>query len=96
MVIFTADHGDMRGGHRMIDKHYVMYDDVVRVPLAIRMPGTAGRRSDAFVSNMLDLGPTPLDRAGLPVPDGLHGCSLLPHLRGVASPVDERDTVVST
>ena len=43
-----------------IDKHYVMYDDVVRVPLAIRYPAEikAGTVSHALVTNMLDIPPT--------------------------------------
>ncbi len=32
VVIYTSDHGDLCGGHGMVDKHYVMYDDVMRVP----------------------------------------------------------------
>ncbi|MCD6520055.1 MAG: sulfatase-like hydrolase/transferase, partial [Anaerolineae bacterium] len=39
IVIYTTDHGDACGGHRMIDKHYIMYEDVVHVPLVIRWPG---------------------------------------------------------
>jgi arylsulfatase A-like enzyme len=39
LVVLTADHGDMCGAHRMIDKHNVMYDDIVRVPLLIKWPG---------------------------------------------------------
>lgn len=39
-VVYTADHGDMGGSHGMIDKHLVLYDDVVRVPLLVRAPFT--------------------------------------------------------
>ncbi|HHW88488.1 MAG TPA: sulfatase-like hydrolase/transferase, partial [Chloroflexi bacterium] len=39
LVVYTSDHGDLCGGHGMIDKHYVMYDDVMRVPLIMRLPG---------------------------------------------------------
>ncbi|KRG13050.1 hypothetical protein ACA29_09330 [Lederbergia galactosidilytica] len=28
IVIFTSDHGDLCGSHRMMDKHFVMYEDV--------------------------------------------------------------------
>ncbi|NLB38436.1 MAG: sulfatase-like hydrolase/transferase [Clostridiales bacterium] len=58
MVVFTADHGDMCGSHRMLDKHYVMYDDIIRVPLLVRKPGTQPHLSDAFVSNVLDVAAT--------------------------------------
>ncbi|MFS0723845.1 sulfatase-like hydrolase/transferase [Paenibacillus sp. 1P07SE] len=84
MVIYTSDHGDMCGGHRMLDKHYIMYDDVVKVPLVIRWPGKidAGTHCHAFVYNALDLPPTLLEVAGLDAPSFLHGRSLIPHLYG--------------
>jgi arylsulfatase A-like enzyme len=99
LVIYTSDHGDMCGGHRMIDKHYVMYEDVVRVPLAIRWPGVvpAGSRSDRFVYNLLDLPPTILDLTGAPVPEEaeFHGRSLMPLLTGSAS-TDWRSEITAT
>ncbi|QOR70661.1 sulfatase-like hydrolase/transferase [Ruania alkalisoli] len=82
LVIYTSDHGDMCGSHRMIDKHHVMYDDVVRVPLVLSWPGTvpAGEINDAFVHNTLDLATllyrvlgddgTPTHGAPLVEPDG--------------------------
>ncbi|MGI6705095.1 MAG: sulfatase-like hydrolase/transferase [Clostridia bacterium] len=44
IIIYTSDHGDMCGGHRMIDKHYVLYEDNVKVPLLIRWPKGVRRR----------------------------------------------------
>src|SRR5690606_38806347 len=35
LVVLTTDHGDMAGGHRMMDKHHVFYEDVMRVPLIL-------------------------------------------------------------
>ncbi|MFX3631460.1 MAG: sulfatase-like hydrolase/transferase [Candidatus Pristimantibacillus sp.] len=101
IVIFTADHGDMCGSHGMMDKHYIMYDDVVRVPLIIRMQGygerEAGRRCDRFVYNFMDLAPTLLELLDLQTydPGDLQGRSLVPLLNGV-EPSDWRDAVVST
>lgn len=96
VVIFTADHGDMCGGHRMLDKHYVLYDDVVHVPLVIRLPGqTEALVYDGFSSNMLDIGPTLLDLAGIDLPSDLHGRSLAAVLRGENDP-DPRTQIVST
>ncbi|MEK3914582.1 sulfatase-like hydrolase/transferase [Paenibacillus sp. FSL H7-0331] len=97
LVIFTSDHGDMCGSHRMIDKHYVLYDDVVKVPLIIKYPGTAGqgRVCDQFVYNMLDLPPTLLEGLELPVPSWFHGRSLIPLLKDESVP-DWRKEIVST
>jgi len=97
IVAFTADHGDMCGSHRMMDKHYILYDDVVRVPLIVRLPGVReGRRCDRFVYNLLDLPPTLLDLLGLGADEsaGLQGRSLLPLLRGEEG-ADWRDCVVA-
>ncbi|MCP4397224.1 MAG: sulfatase-like hydrolase/transferase, partial [bacterium] len=57
LVMYTTDHGDMCGGHGMIDKHFIMYDDVVRVPMIMRWPGhiAPGSRCEAFVSHEIDL-----------------------------------------
>lgn len=87
VVIYTADHGDLCGDRRMMDKHYIMYDEVVRVPLVVRYPKMipAGVHHQAFVTNMLDLVPTILELAGADVPEGLDGISLMPYLTGAQS-----------
>lgn len=84
VIIFTADHGDMCLSRRMMDKHYILYDDVVRVPLVIRYPKTIrpGLKIDALVTNMLDLVPTILDFAGIEKPDLPDAVSLMPYLTG--------------
>ncbi len=94
IVIYTADHGDLCGGHGMLDKHYVLYDDVTRVPLIIRYPShtRAGHRPLEHVSNCLDLGITIGDLCDVPV-KASHGISLYPLLSGEVHP--ERDFAVS-
>ena len=87
LVIYTSDHGDMCGSHRMIDKHYVMYDDVLRVPMIISYPNftdnsVTKRKYDTFVYNALDIPNTICDICGLfPNPD-THGRSLADILKG--------------
>lgn len=84
IVIYTSDHGDLCGSHRMFDKHYVMYDDVVRVPLIIRWRShiRGGQERGEFVYNALDLPLTVLEAASLEKPEIFHGVSLMPLLRG--------------
>ncbi len=96
LVIYTADHGDLCGGHGMIDKHYVMYDDVVHIPLVARWPGhiKAGRRCDAFISTSIDLGPTFCHVAGVDIPDTFQGTSLRPLLEGAET--NGRSDIYST
>lgn len=84
LVIYTSDHGDNCGSHGMVDKHYIMYDDVVRVPLLLRWPDafSKGRVCDAMVIHALDLAATIYDVATLEQPEHGAGRSLLPLCRG--------------
>lgn len=78
LVVFTSDHGNMLGQHGLMDKTLgTFYDDLMRVPLLLRLPGVipSGAVSDALVSSV-DLPPTFLDYAGAsPLPKA-HGRSL--------------------
>ncbi|WP_230492886.1 sulfatase-like hydrolase/transferase [Martelella alba] len=78
-IIYTSDHGEMMGAHRLISKGAAGYDDICRIPFIINGPGIAARQIDTPVSH-IDLLPTLLSIAGIPVPPALHGESLLPIL----------------
>ena len=53
LVVFTSVHGDMHGAHGLFRKGWP-HEESVRVPLLVRAPGEAPRRSDAAIS-LLDL-----------------------------------------
>jgi arylsulfatase A-like enzyme len=76
IVIFTSDHADALGDHGHIQK-WTMYDTVLRVPLVLwskqRVP--KGRRRDDLVQ-LIDIAPTILEAAGLPVPPDFEARSL--------------------
>ena len=96
IVIYTADHGDMCGGHRMMDKHYILYDDVVHVPLIIRWPGVyESFECKELVYNCLDLPPTILSILGLEQQEFFVGRTMEPLLRQ-EKVLDWRKEVVST
>ncbi len=81
IVIYSTDNGWYLGDLGLYDKRF-MYEPGLRVPLIARGPGIApGREPDAFAANV-DLAPTFLDLAGLPVPESMQGQSLTPLLRG--------------
>jgi arylsulfatase A-like enzyme len=88
LVIYTCDHGDLGGSHGMIDKHMVMYDDVLRVPLLLRWPARlpAGERREEFVIHALDLASTLLAAAGVSAPPTFRGQNLLDLVEGSAPP----------
>ena len=71
VVLFTADHGEALGDHLMWGKGPYHYDSVIRVPLLLRWPGnfSPGLAIDAPTS-LVNLAPTVLDTAGLPIPEG--------------------------
>lgn len=91
IVIYSADNGWYLGDLGLYDKRF-MYEPGLRVPLLARGPGIKAASTPAeFVAN-IDLAPTFLDLAGLPIPDSMQGRSLVPLLRG-ESPADWRTSV---
>lgn len=80
LVVFVSDHGEGLGEEpRLPDNHgRVLYNPLIHVPLAIRVPGQAGRVVDDPVS-VIDVTPTLLTLAGATFSD-LDGRSLLPLL----------------
>jgi arylsulfatase A-like enzyme len=81
VVLFTSDHGchfKTRNGEYKRSCH----ESSIRLPAALCGPGfDGGGQLDALVS-LVDLPPTLLDAAGLPIPAGMEGRSLLPLLQG--------------
>jgi len=89
IVIYSTDQGFFTGEHGWAEKRW-MYEESFRSPLMIRWPGTIkpGTRVDALVQN-IDLAPTLLTAAGVPVPKDVHGVPLQPVLGG-STPADWR------
>ncbi len=83
LIIYTADHGDMLGSHRIFNKGMNMYDETHHIPFFAAYPGfiDKGGRCDEFISTV-DLMPTLLDIAGAEVPENVDGCSILPLIQG--------------
>ncbi|MBB6733624.1 sulfatase-like hydrolase/transferase [Cohnella zeiphila] len=74
LVVFTSDHGHLFGQHGLIAKGPFHYEDLIRVPLIARYPGRvpAGRLSSSMQS-LVDIAPTLLGHAGLPIPAAMTG-----------------------
>lgn len=90
-VMFTADHGEFTGAHRLNDKGPAMYEDIYRIPAIMALPGGEARVRNEFVS-LMDFTATFLDIAGAPT-DEMRGQSLLPLAEGEA-PVDWRRDIL--
>lgn len=66
-----------------------LYDSGTRLPLAVRWPARLrGGRTVSELVSLVDLAPTFLEAAGLPVPASMTGRSLLPLLEGRPAPAD--------
>jgi arylsulfatase A-like enzyme len=92
VVIYSSDQGFYNGEHGWFDKRWI-YEESVHMPLVVRWPGAVkpGSRPTAMVQN-IDYGPTFAEIAGGKVPEGLHGRSLVPILRG-QQPADWRRSI---
>ena len=73
LIFFTSDHGDMCASHSMLDKHYVLYDDIIRVPLIMKPLSGAHMITDGFVMNTLDIPATIRAACGLKPLEPAHG-----------------------
>ncbi|HEU5317298.1 MAG TPA: sulfatase-like hydrolase/transferase, partial [Chloroflexota bacterium] len=92
LVVFTADHGDYLGEHHLLAKSNAFYDCLTRVPLLLSCPGSAaGTQRVGHPVSLIDVMPTLLTLAGVPLPDGVQG-QLLPGLPISGAP---RDAVFS-
>jgi arylsulfatase A-like enzyme len=81
-----ADHGEAFGEHKFFFHGQDVFDEQLRVPLIIALPGEAPRVFDDPVS-LVDVGPTLLELVGAPIPPSFRGKSLLPRIRGDERPV---------
>ena len=83
VVIFTSDHGDHLGDHRLMLKGAEQYQSIVRVPFIWSDPQAKNQpaRTDALASTM-DIGSTVLERAKIEPASGVQAKSFLPVMSG--------------
>jgi choline-sulfatase len=79
LVAAVGDHGESLGEHQELTHSYFIYEGTQRVPFILSLPGwlPAGVTVEPVVRGV-DLMPTLLEIAGLSVPSGLDGASLVP------------------
>ena len=90
-VLLSSDHGFFLGEHHLYDKR-LMYEPSIRVPMMLRCPGKIkpGTQRSEMVLN-LDMAPTLLELAGLPVPTQMQGKSFLALAEGHSDPAWRKD-----
>ncbi len=79
MVIFTSDHGDMLGAHRLFSKNAAVYREAANIPLLIK--GGAAHQVIHAPASHIDLAPTIMEYFGLPVPKAMEGHSMLAQIK---------------
>jgi arylsulfatase A-like enzyme len=96
LVVITSSHGQELFEHGGFDSGRTLYEEVLRVPLYVKLPGgSTAAQFDERVST-LDVAPTILELLGLPALPGDgpgDGRSLAPLLRGEVDTLPERDFV---
>jgi len=85
VVVYSSDNGYYLGEHGLGDKRSI-YEESLRIPMLVRYPRLFGKGKvvDELVLN-IDLAPTLLDLAGVPVPHEMQGGSWKPLLAGQKS-----------
>jgi N-acetylglucosamine-6-sulfatase len=92
-IVFTSDNGLLMGQHRAVGRKANPYEESIGIPLVVRGPGVPAGRTDALALT-IDLAPTLLDLAGVPVPESVDGRSLAPFLRGQAPAAWRTDALI--
>jgi N-acetylglucosamine-6-sulfatase len=88
VVVYAGDNGMFWGEKQLVDKRWP-YEEATRIPFLVRFPGglkNPGRTSAEMILNV-DLAPTLLDLAGLPVPPSMQGKSFRPVLENGNTPL---------
>jgi arylsulfatase A-like enzyme len=81
IIVAVADHGQGLGDHGWFP-HRLLYQEQIRVPLIVRVPG---RETGVVVPDLvrtIDILPTVADALGIPTPGSVHGSSLMDLMSG--------------
>jgi len=94
LVVFSTDHGHFLGQHGLTAKGAFLYEDLLKLPFVVRWPGVvpSGVES-ASLQSLVDLAPTFLSAARLPLPGMMQGVNQLPVWMGEVP--SARDMVVT-
>jgi N-acetylglucosamine-6-sulfatase len=93
VIVLSSDNGFFFGEHGLTTERRLPYEESIRNPLLMRYPPRipAGLRPEGLALTV-DLAPTLLDLAGVPISPSIQGRSLVPLLRG--TPADWRQAVL--
>ncbi len=87
-IVLTADHGEGFGEHGKLFHGFELWEELVRVPLLVKLPG-AKPRTIQTPRGHVDLAPTILDLLGAKKGDSMRGTSLVAEVLGENAPARE-------
>jgi choline-sulfatase len=85
LIVVAATEGESLGAHGEDTHGIFLYDETIHVPLLLKMPKAAAGKHVMALVRLLDVAPTILEIAGLPVPSQMQGQSLLRIAQSVSS-----------
>ncbi len=88
IIVLWGDHGWHLGDHSLWNKHS-NFEEATRAPLLISLPGQTSKIVYNAITEFVDVYPTLVELAGLPLSKDLDGKSLLPVLKGEKKPINE-------
>jgi arylsulfatase A-like enzyme len=80
VIIFTTDHGDHLGDHRLLLKGCEQYQSILHVPFIWSDPQAPATAATDAIGSTIDIPATILDRARIQPYVGMQGKSLLPSM----------------
>ena len=82
IIIFIGDNGFFFGEHGLTEKR-LAYEEAIRIPFIVRYPPLIEAGTTSEVSALsIDIPPTFLAMAGIPIPEEMQGQSLVPVFQG--------------
>ena len=87
-IVLLSDHGEGLGDHGEQEHGLFLYQETIRIPLMVKLPGRSQGRRVAIPVQQIDLAPTILDMIGAPGVANTHGRSLKPILDGTGAVAD--------
>ncbi len=80
LIVFTSDHGDEHFDHAGVDHGHTLYDELLRVPLAFKLPGSVTTGKVDPIVGTVSILPTILELAGIDfTAENFSGRSLVPY-----------------
>jgi arylsulfatase A-like enzyme len=83
ILIITADHGEAFGEHKVYGRGFWLFEELIHVPLIIKMPNAKNGRRIKELAQSIDIMPTILELVGIRVPHEAQGKSLAGSMSGI-------------